>query len=50
MDGPTRVCTAAKALVVRDGHALAIRCRAREGLSNILPGDSQDPGADLHAW
>jgi ADP-ribose pyrophosphatase YjhB (NUDIX family) len=49
MTGPTRVRTAAKALVVRDGHLLAIKCHGHEGLFYILPGGGQEPGEDLHA-
>jgi ADP-ribose pyrophosphatase YjhB (NUDIX family) len=49
VNGPTRVRTAAKAIVVRDAHLLAIRCHGHEGLFYILPGGGQEPGEDLHA-
>jgi len=48
MEAPSRVRTAAKAIVVRDGHLLAIKCHGREGLFYILPGGGQEPGEDLH--
>jgi hypothetical protein len=38
---PSRVRTAAKAIVVRDDHLLAIKCRGREGVFYILPGGGQ---------
>src|SRR5437879_2738782 len=47
MNGPMRVRTAAKAIVVRDDHLLAIKCQGRAGLFYILPGGGQEPGEDL---
>src|SRR5688500_5122957 len=49
MGAPVRVRTAAKAVIIRDGHLLAIKCHGHEGLFYILPGGGQDPGEDLHA-
>jgi 8-oxo-dGTP diphosphatase len=49
MNGPTRVRTAAKAIVIRDGHLLAIKCQGQLGPFYILPGGGQEPGEDLVA-
>jgi 8-oxo-dGTP diphosphatase len=49
VNGPSRVRTAAKAIVVRDDQLLAIKCFDHDGLFYILPGGGQEPGEDLHA-
>lgn len=49
MSDPIHVRTAAKAIIVRDGHLLAIKCQGRGGVFYILPGGGQEPGEDLVA-
>ena len=49
MSDPTYVRTAAKAIIVRDGYLLAIKCQQGEEAFYILPGGGQEPGEDLVA-
>ncbi len=47
MSDPSYVRTAAKAIIMRDGKLLAIKCQGSEDVFYILPGGGQEPGEDL---